>query len=104
MARWRAGGAVLVLVLGMGVALLGGQQTARAEGVAKVLHHELTLMVVDPTPEQVTGELTEKQKQQLTDARALRKGRVPPPELLDKWEIKQMSFARREPKAPRSSR
>jgi len=32
-----------------------------------------------------------------TDAK-LRAGKVPPPELQDRWEIKTMSFARREPK------
>lgn len=34
-----------------------------------------------------------------TGDRKMRRGKVPPPELLDSWEIKQMTFARREPKA-----
>lgn len=64
------------MVACVALALLGGGEAARAEGPGVLAHHELTLMVVDPTPEQVTGELTAKQKQDLTDARALRKQKL----------------------------
>jgi hypothetical protein len=53
---------------------------------------------VGDQPQQSVWKLRELQLVNATDERALSQFKTPPPELVDKWSIKAMKFARREPR------